>query len=106
MKLAKAQVEGSLELSEDESVPRQMERRLYTYYVWDPNWDASYIGSLPGAVSSAFIPPPYFGLGKGEPKPADPLEQPSGDSYLRSVVEVTGTGFAPSTARSAMSGIS
>jgi hypothetical protein len=90
VKLTKAQVEASPELSEDEPVSQQMERRLYAHYGWDPNWDAPYIGSLPGAASSPFMPPPYFGLGEGEPRPQDSPEQPRGDSHLRSVVEVTG----------------
>ena len=78
VKLTKAQVEASPELSEDEPVSQQMERRLYAHYGWDPNWDAPYIGSLPGAASSPFMPPPYFGLGEGEPRPQDSPEQPRG----------------------------
>ena len=90
VKLTKAQVEGSPELALDEPVSQQMERRLYSYYGWDPNGDSPYIGSLPGAASSPFMPPPYFGLGDGEPRPDNSPELPNGDPHLRSVVEVIG----------------
>jgi hypothetical protein len=88
--LTKAQVEGSPELAHDEPVSQQMEGRLYTYYGWDPYWGGSLMGTLPGAMSSPMMSPPYF-ENFAPPKTAPDVDMiEKGDPHLRSFVEMIG----------------
>ena len=89
-KLTRAQVAAGPELSDDEPVSQQMEQRAYSSYSLAPEWDSPYLGGLPGAITSEFVTAPYFGIGEEELAGAGGVEQPQGDSHLRSVKEVTG----------------
>ncbi len=90
VELTKAQVEGSPELSEDAPVSQQMERRAYTCYGLAPDWDAPYLGGIPGAISTPFLPAPLFGVGEAEPQGNREPGALSGNRHLRSVTELTG----------------
>jgi sporulation protein YlmC with PRC-barrel domain len=80
VKLTKAEIEGSPDISEHEPVSRQMETHLYDYYGWDPAWGSSFFGL--GAMASPLSPPPLI-----EEAPASaPGDE---DPHLRSISEIT-----------------
>lgn len=88
--LTKAQVEGSLAITRDLPVSRQMEHNLYDYYAWDPMW---------GGVSyfDAGVPPVPIAMSMLDESADDPSLRPGagsshddGDPHLRSIDEITG----------------
>ena len=88
--LTRKQVEASPELMRGEVLTQAMEDRLFSYYGWDPYWNASALGPRPGAMAAPFASPPYFGynslIGSDIPVSDDDI----GDPTRRSVDDVTG----------------
>ncbi|WP_428534540.1 PRC-barrel domain-containing protein [Rhodopila sp.] len=81
VKLTKARVEASPDISRDQPVSRQHEINLYDYYGWDPVWGSSYFG--PNAMA-----PDVAEQAVAETSVRSPLE--GHDPHLRSLSEVTG----------------
>jgi sporulation protein YlmC with PRC-barrel domain len=90
VKLTKAQVEGSPDWLEHQTVSQQAQNQLYDYYGWDPLWDAPYLGRGTNSIGSSLMTPPYPELRAQAAPRAEVAELQGGDHHLRSVVEVTG----------------
>jgi hypothetical protein len=73
VKMTKAQIEASPDLSTHEPVSRQAEAQVFDYYGWDPFWGSSYVVPAGGPASAQ----------------APPAEAP-GDPHLRGVADVIG----------------
>ncbi len=88
VRLTKAQIKDSPDVSVDEPVSRYMETDLYDYYGWSPYWSTGfYMGGYgyPAGLTS----PIGLGYTPGE-RPTDVTRRERGDQHLRSVREVTG----------------
>ena len=86
IKMTKAHVEGSPELSRDRLVSMQMQGQLYDYYGWDPVWGGSgYFGGGLGMMGSSA----YSGMG-APPMPNGHAAN-DGDPHLRSTTAVIGS---------------
>ena len=88
IKLTKQQVKDSPDIDTDRPVSRQHENHVYSYYGWDPYWDAGFFPPV-GAMATPFVAPQTF---SGQ-KPRDSAgadARPEGDPHLRSIGEVTG----------------
>ncbi len=88
--LTKAQVEGSPSILHDQPVSQQMERHLYDYYRWDPDWGDSYFGANPNAIALPISSPPDFGGAAALDAPGLEPVPNDGDPHLRSIDAVTG----------------
>jgi hypothetical protein len=69
VRLTKEQIEASPESRENAPCTRQMERRLYDYYGWDPNWGVTHFGGRAADIAT---------------EPGD------SEAYLHSVTEIKG----------------
>jgi hypothetical protein len=88
VRLTKAQLKASPDISADAPVSRYMETDLYDYYGWSPYWSTGfYMGGYgyPAAMASP------VGLGfTGRDRKGDVAGREHGDQHLRSIHEVTG----------------
>ncbi len=80
VKLTKARVEASPDISRDQPISRQNERNLYDYYGWDPVWGSSYFGPTASAPDVAEPAAAEVGV---MARPED------NDTHLRSLSEIT-----------------
>lgn len=88
VKLTKARIKDSPDLSHDQPVSRQMENGLYGYYGCDPSWGGSFYNM--GAIAAPFSSPPYFGrFGMGEATEIQSRHEDE-DPHLRSAAAVNG----------------
>ncbi|WP_131196229.1 PRC-barrel domain-containing protein [Lichenihabitans psoromatis] len=86
IRMSKAQIERSPDISRDRPVSLQMQGQLYDYYGWDPVWGGSgYFGGGLGLVGSSG----YSGMG-ATPMP-NGHGSDDGDPHLRSTTAVTGS---------------
>ncbi len=85
VKLTRAQVQASPELSEHEPVSMQLERHLYDYYGWRPMAIESAFGANP--IASKYSAPPLFVFSPPAENVADPDDC---DPHLRSIDSITG----------------
>ena len=81
VKLTKVQVKGSLDISTDQPVSRQMESRLYDYYGWDPFWGDTHFGA--GAIATRYAAPAFL---PGSRPPGSVSAHP----HLRSIAAIIG----------------
>ena len=90
--LSKAQVEGSPGVLQGQSISSGTERKLFSYYGWDPLWSGGgYLGpgmDATGPISESSV---EFGFGARPNGPDAIPEEHDADSKRRSVAEVTGT---------------
>jgi hypothetical protein len=84
VKLSRAQVEASPEVTRDQPVSRQMEAHLYSYYQWEPYWAGGDMGMAGPAVVPPFVAAATMEANDGESTPD------RGDPNLRSVDDVQG----------------
>ena len=91
VKLTKAQVESSPNISDHQPVSQQVQRALCTHYGWDPFWGGSSLVGSFGAIASPLSAPPYLGITslreKSEIEAAEAAYE-AADPHLRSVAEV------------------
>jgi hypothetical protein len=82
--LTKAQIKASPDLSSDLPISEQMEKSVYGYYGWDPEWG--------GCGYFAGYPAPAFGVTETLDRPAgeQQAELDGGNPHLRSMAAVSG----------------
>jgi sporulation protein YlmC with PRC-barrel domain len=89
VRLTKAQVKGSPDITTDLPVSRQMETSLYGYYGWEAGWrGAGYFGGYPYALGMPFVSPPTFA--DRDPHAYARHPDDHADPHLRSITAIHG----------------
>ncbi len=86
VRMTKARVAASPDLTQDQPVSMQMDRSLHNYYGTDPNWGDSYFGMYPMGLSMP--EPSREAVELAAERTGEGLD--SGDPYLRSQANIIG----------------